>query len=223
MITYTHTRLLDLIQGSAPAQLPSAVARLLCDGGDPDESSPISALHLAAILNRPQVIAPLRKAGAKLHRKDQNGWSPSMKAASLGNLDFLAEMNRFKVSFALDRLPNNSTLLHVAIYFRQQSLVDFFLKNGVNPDVINDRGKTAEQERNFLAKALLPIGHPLPIGGDQQSFALSRVTDLAVNLSSLSPAAPVLNDSSHCKEVLHAALAKQFIARGEIRKMTAMA
>ena len=45
-------------------------------------------IHEAVVLDRPHLFSFLLQSGANLNPRDQNGYTPLLKAASIGNLEY---------------------------------------------------------------------------------------------------------------------------------------
>ena len=95
------------------------------------------------------LVDELIKKGEDVNKKDEYGWTPLLTAA-YHNQILIAEHllnNGAKVnhqsSEALNRIPKESTALHIAAFYNFTEVVKKLLNHGADINITDDRGRTA--------------------------------------------------------------------------------
>lgn len=154
------------------------VASLLSTGADPNACNDKgeTALHIAAMENKPAALRALAGSSQSLEAKARDGATPLIAAVRAGSLEAC------KALIALGARPDyrtrtNSTLLMVA----DQRTIPYLLELGADVAAVNDDGWTAllfAAQRNLASVALL-----VEAGADPNARSYRGVTALMVAAS----------------------------------------
>ena len=137
------------IEGRSPLWVASfygyskIVSLLLDAGAEINQSSNVDStpLFVASQENHLPVVKELVSHGADVNKARNDGNSPAYIAAQCGNIDVL----RFLISTGIDigqKGWKNYTLLHVAAYSNQHSIVEMLLKEPKFKILIDDTSNT---------------------------------------------------------------------------------
>lgn len=88
---------------------------------------------------RADIVKLLLEKGANPHVKEQDGATPLMYARTPAVAQALMAAGADSAA----RTQDGRTVLHCATMFQRLTMVKFWLKQGINPDAVDDYGKTA--------------------------------------------------------------------------------
>ncbi len=134
----------------------------LSEGADPNaaDESGMTALMWAARLGENGILARLIDAGAHMDAKDGRGRTAVSHAAAEGNLSGLRVLYRHGADLDKGTKSGEMTPLFAAVSEARDSVIDWLLKKGADPNAMGPEGATAffiavrRQDFNLMKKLL---------------------------------------------------------------------
>ena len=155
---------MDLFDSAKHGDVTTLI-RLLDGGADINQKDNMTALHVASMNDRLNIVKVLIQRGADVNCRTGSGSTPLMLASRYGYLDIVKELLSNGANINL--LNNNSqTALHLAAYCEQLSCVQCLLLNDANVFIKDNMGKipkdmaTDIRIRNLLEPWDEPIKEP---------------------------------------------------------------
>lgn len=133
----------ELVLELTRAGYTDGLNRTLDKGVDVKVTGPFgeNALHIAAALNKLELVKILAKGGVPVNGRDALGWTPAMLAAKNGNLKMLTFLHGKGASMkSADK--NGSTVLMWACAGNHSEVIRYLLRKGVDINAKDKKGRT---------------------------------------------------------------------------------
>jgi len=154
-----------------------AVLEALDNGADiniVDNTSGQTPLMAAVLRGRPKIVKVLLEEGADVTIAENDGYTPAHGAAVKGSVAVTKVLKKFGIDVKNDKLDDGYYPFHRACMGRKvghRELVEYFLSQGVDPDLEAGNGKTCiELATNKKIKRMLLLKGADPRGEDAEEL-----------------------------------------------------